>query len=241
MSAYSPASSVGWLDLDAAASERVGTLLRSLEEPGTLDPLGLGSVRDAFSIDAQPRHVHDPDAASVLHVPAVDLRAARGAAGAARLSSPGGCATARRASSIACATSGRTRASSATPQAETSSACRARPTGAGLGSWGLRRLDLSLAEYGKRAAALGRLRPDRDDDGNVTTRVGVDVGADARAARRTSSTPRSASTSVASEAQLLVDHIRQRHPGSLLAAMCGAPELAADADFPWDLPDGAVA
>src|SRR3954471_9825956 len=49
MSAYSPASSVGWLDLDAKASERVATLLRSLEEPGTLDPLGLGSVRDAFS------------------------------------------------------------------------------------------------------------------------------------------------------------------------------------------------
>ena len=49
MSAYAPASSIGWLDLDAAASERVGTLLRSLEEPGTLDVLGLGSVRDAFS------------------------------------------------------------------------------------------------------------------------------------------------------------------------------------------------
>lgn len=36
MSAYAPASSLGWLDLDAAASERVGTLLRSLEEPGGL-------------------------------------------------------------------------------------------------------------------------------------------------------------------------------------------------------------
>lgn len=54
MSAYAPASSLGWLDLDAAASERVGTLLRSLEEPGTLDALGLGSVRDAFSSMLSP-------------------------------------------------------------------------------------------------------------------------------------------------------------------------------------------
>ena len=49
MGAYAPESSLGWLDLDAAASERVGTLLRSLEEPTTLDVLGLGTVRDAFS------------------------------------------------------------------------------------------------------------------------------------------------------------------------------------------------
>ena len=54
MSSYAPASSLGWLDLDAAASERVGTLLRSLEEPGTLDPLGLGSVRDTFSAMLSP-------------------------------------------------------------------------------------------------------------------------------------------------------------------------------------------
>ena len=40
---------MGWLDIDAAASERVATLLRSLEEPGTLDVLGLGTIRDAFA------------------------------------------------------------------------------------------------------------------------------------------------------------------------------------------------
>ena len=49
MNDYAPESSLGWLDLDAAASERVSTLLRSLEEPTTLDVLGLGTVRDAFS------------------------------------------------------------------------------------------------------------------------------------------------------------------------------------------------
>lgn len=46
---YVPESSLGWLDFDSAASERVGELLRALDEPGTLDVLGLGTVRDAFS------------------------------------------------------------------------------------------------------------------------------------------------------------------------------------------------
>ena len=54
MNAYAPASSLGWLDLDAAASERVGTMLRSLEEPTTIDVLGLGAVRDAFSAMLSP-------------------------------------------------------------------------------------------------------------------------------------------------------------------------------------------
>lgn len=49
MSAYSPSSSLGWLDFDAVATERVATLLRALQEPTTLDVLGLGSVRDALS------------------------------------------------------------------------------------------------------------------------------------------------------------------------------------------------
>jgi len=48
-SEYSPESSLGWLDFDSAASERVGELLRAFEEPGTLDVLGLGTVRGAFS------------------------------------------------------------------------------------------------------------------------------------------------------------------------------------------------
>ena len=49
MNDYAPESSLGWLDFDAAASERISTLLRSLEQPGTLDVLGLGSIRDAFA------------------------------------------------------------------------------------------------------------------------------------------------------------------------------------------------
>src|SRR4051794_12526023 len=49
MTDYRPESSIGWLDFDDSASRQVGEVLRALQEPSTLDPIGLGSVRDAFS------------------------------------------------------------------------------------------------------------------------------------------------------------------------------------------------
>ena len=158
ISAYSPASSVGWLDLDAAASERVATLLRSLEEPDTVDPLGFGSVRDAFSAYAEPGYVDDPDQAAVLRVPAVDLPCARGAAGGADVSSPGGCATARPVSSNASVTSGPSQGVIGYSAGRDLKRMPSEVYWGGLGSWGIRRLDLSPAEYAKRAAALGRLQ-----------------------------------------------------------------------------------
>lgn len=234
MTAYAPESSLGWLDLDAAASERVGTLLRSLEEPGTLDALGLGAVRDAFSWMLSPgTSTIQTRLRYFVFLPWIFTRLEQKRVAPAEF--------ARRlrdteAQLIDCLrhlgpnhgvigyTAGRD--------------LKRLPSEAywgGLGTWGLRRLDLSLAEYGKRAASLGRLRPDRDDDGNATkrtvsmwtampeppegfleTELTFDLGRE--------------------EAQLLVDHIRQRHPGTLLAVMCARPELAVDTDLPWDVP-----
>ena len=105
---------------------------------------------------------------------------------------------------------------------------------AGLVSWGLRRLDLSIAEYGQRAAALGRNRPDRDDDGHTIVSTAsmwaaipslpedflhADITFDLRR----------------DEALVLVDHIRQKHPGTLLAFLCGRPDIPVDIAYPWDL------
>lgn len=236
MTAYAPASSLGWLDLDAAASERVGTLLRSLEEPGTLDELGLGTVRDAFSgmlspgtstIQTRLRYfIFLPWIFSHLETqrvaPADFARRLR--EDEARL--------------IDCLrhlgpnqgvigfTAGRD--------------LKRMPSVAywgGLGTWGLRRLPLSIAEYGQRAAALGRLQPERDDDRNATTpamsmwapipsppedflkgEIGFDLSRD--------------------EAQVLVDYIRLHHPGTLLAVFCETPAVAEAADFPWEVPTG---
>ena len=105
----------------------------------------------------------------------------------------------------------------------------------GLGTWGIRRLDLSIAEYGQRASALGRLRPERDDDGNPTK----------PAASMWAAVPPPPENFLhgeitfelrPDEAQVLADCIRQRHPNTLLAVLCGMPGVPVDVDYPWDLP-----
>ena len=170
MIAYVPASSIGWLDLDSAASERMGTLLRSLDEPGTLDELGLGTVRDALSTMLSPGtstiqtrlryFIFLPwifGRLEAQRVPAVEF-SRRLREDEVRL--------------IDCLrhlgprqgvigyTAGRD--------------LKRMPSEAywgGLGSWGLRRRNLSIAEYWQRAAAIGGIRPERDDDSNATRRV----------------------------------------------------------------------
>ena len=105
----------------------------------------------------------------------------------------------------------------------------------GLGSWGLRRLDLSISEYGQQAAAIGRLRPERDDDGETSRRV----------ASMWAPHPHPPDDFLKSritfdlnpeEAQVLVDNIRRHHTGTLLAVLCGMPAAAKHADYPWKLP-----
>ena len=234
MTAYAPASSLGWLDLDAAASERVGTLLRSLEEPGTLDELGLGTVRDAFSGMLSPgTSTIQTRLRYFIFLPWIFARLETQRVAPADF--------ARRlredeALLIDCLrhlgpdngvigyTAGRE--------------LKRMPSVAywgGLGTWGLRHLPLSIAEYGQRAAALGRHQLERDDDRNATTPAGSmwapippppddflksEITLDLRR----------------DEAQVLVDYIRRNHPGTLLAVLCGTPAVAEDADFPWEVP-----
>jgi hypothetical protein len=231
---YAPASSLGWLDLDAAGSERVGILLRSLEEPGTLDPLGLGSVRDVFSAMLSPgTSTIQTRLRYFLFLPWIFQRLEAQRVAPADFADSLRDAEARL---IDCLrhlgpnqgvigfTAGRE--------------VKRMPSAAywgGLGAWGIRKLDLALTEYGQRAAAFGRRRLDRDDDGNVMTRPvtmwapTLDPPADFLSEDVTFELRRG-------EAELLVDHIRGHHPGSLLAVMCQTSELAADAEFPWGVP-----
>jgi hypothetical protein len=234
LSTYAPESSLGWLDLDAAASERVGTLLRALEEPGTLDPLGLGSVRDAFSSLLSPgTSTIQTRLRYFLFLPWIFDRLEERRVPPAEFG--------RRlrdieAQLIDCLrhlgpnqgvigyTAGRE--------------LKRLPSEAywgGLGSWGLRRLDLSLAEYGKRAAAFGRYRPDRDDDGNATTRS-VSMWAAMPEPPPSFLEDGLTFDLQPAEAELIVDHVRQHHPATLLAVLCSQPELASDAELPWDVP-----
>ena len=234
MSTYAPASSLGWLDLDAAASERVGTLLRSLEEPGTLDELGLGTVRDAFSgmlspgtstIQTRLRYfIFLPWIFARLEwhrvAPADFARRLRDdearLIGCLRHLGPN--------NGVIGYTAGRD--------------LKRMPSEAywgGLGSWGLRRLDLSIAEYGQRAAALGRLQPERDDDRNATARA-VSMWAPIPSPPEDFLRGEITLELRREEAQVLVDHIRRHHPGTLLAFLCGMPAAAEPAEFPWEVP-----
>lgn len=234
MSGYAPASSLGWLDLDAAASERVGALLRSLEEPGTLDALGLGSVRDAFSAMLSPgTSTIQTRLRYFVFLPWIFVRLESQRVPPAEFARRLRDAESRL---IDCLRHlGPNQGVIGYAAGRDIKRLPSEAYWGGLGSWGLRRLDLSLAEYGKRAAALGRLRPDRDDDGNTTKRavtmwVSMPDPPDAFLDAETNF------DLLPDEARLLADHVRERHPGTLLAVMCGDPELAASAAFPWDLP-----
>ena len=105
----------------------------------------------------------------------------------------------------------------------------------GLGEWGIRRRDISLTQYGQLAATLGRFSPYRDDDGYATASAVPMWG-------RLPPPPDDflqADTSFElrrEEALVLVDHIRREHPQSLLAFLCGTPDLSADLAYPWELP-----
>src|SRR3954447_25906060 len=49
-----PVSTLGWLDFDQAAGDRVAQLLRAMQDSSTLDPLGLGSLRDCYAAVLHP-------------------------------------------------------------------------------------------------------------------------------------------------------------------------------------------
>ena len=226
---------MGWLDLDGAASERVATLLRSLEEPGTIDSLGLGSIRDAFSDMLTPgtstvqtrlryfiflpwifRRLEDEGvrpssfARKLRHYEAELIKRLLHLGPEERvIGSVAGRALKRMPSDI---------------------------YWAGMMAWGIRRLPLSIAEYGQQIAARQELRVERDEDGNATEL----------------STPMWAAIPPEppdflesdtdfklepDEAQVLIDSIRRHHPDTLIAVLSAEPGLALDdIDYPWLVP-----
>ena len=231
--AYAPESSLGWLDLDAAASERVGTLLRSLEEPTTLDVLGLGTVRDAFSDMLSPgTSTIQTRLRYFVFLPWVfrgleDERV-----------SPADFARRLRhdeSQLIDCLRHlGPNQGVIGYAAGQDLKRMPSEIYWGGLGAWGIRRLDLSLSEYGKRVSTLGRLRHECDDDGNPTRRA-VSMWPDIRRPKdflqgdiTFELRPK--------EAQYLADCIRRRHPDSLLAVLCGMPGVANGVGYPWELP-----
>ena len=238
VSAYSAESSLGWLDFDAAASERVGTLLRSLEEPTTLDVLGLGTIRDAFSAMLSPgTSTIQTRLRYFIFVPWIFRRLEE-----ERVSPRDFVRRLRHdeAQLIDCLRHlGTNQGVIGYAAGRDLKRMPSEIYWGGLGAWGIRRLDLGLAEYGRRASTLGRIGNEHDDDGNVTTRS-VSMWQVDRALPDDFLRSDIGFELDAEEAQFLADCIRRRHPDSLLAVLCGMPEMADGVDYPWDLPTQAL-
>ncbi len=224
---------MGWLDFDAAATERVATLLRALQEPATLDVLGLGSVRDAFSEMLHPgtSYIHTR-LRYFMFLPWIfqRLEAERVAPeeffrrlrhleahliDCLRHLGPG--------KGVIGYQAGRN--------------LKRMPSAiywGGLGEWGLRRLPLGLGEYAQRAAALGRYRAARDDDGNVTDRTGSMWAPVPKPPHGFLEDDISFDLS-RDEAETLRDNVQRTQRGTLLAWLCAQPHLAAPCDHLWEV------
>jgi hypothetical protein len=233
VSEYRPASSFGWLDFDDAARDRVATMLRALDEPGMLDPLGLGGLRDAFSALLNPgtSTVHTK-LRYFIFLPWIFTGIERDRIAPSAFTNT---LKQREAELIECLR--HLREGQGVIGYTKGAALQRWPSEiywGGLGSWGLRRHDYTLGEYGQRAAAFGRLRQTLDDDQQPTAsrnamwvklpeppdnflKEDIDFGLEP------------------DEARLLIDQIGRRHPKSLLADVCARPALSAHAELPWEL------
>lgn len=245
VSVYTPESSLGWLDFDATASERVATLLRSLQEPSTLDVLGLGTIRDAFA------DMLSPGVSTVqtrlryfIFVPWIFQRLEAEPVPPARFARKLREAETRL---IDCLRKGGDDGVIGSRARRSLKRMPSEIYWGGLGAWGVRRLDMSIAEYGQWASAP-RPRPERDNDGNATTR---DVTMWAASIPQPSEPFLDNETDgetdfkidfnlSADEALFLTERIQQSRPGSLLAELSAKPEASIDADYPWELDSGSL-
>ena len=236
MTEYTPSSSVGWLDLDDAASRRIGELIRALQEPGTLDPLGLGSVRDAFSDLLAPGvSTIQTRLRYFLFIPWICKQIEEEGLDSARFLK-----RLREDESVLISCLRHLGANNGIQGYSVGGELKRMPSAAywgGLRSWGIRRIDWSLNEYARQVPLL-RHRRDRDDDAMgvlglemwsalppvPTNFLGEDIGFGLSL----------------EEGSFLVDQIRQMQPRSLLAAACAAPGLSAQARWPWEVDDSVV-
>lgn len=238
LTAYSPASSLGWLDFDAAAADRVARLLKALQEPATLDVLGLGSVVTTLSDMLHPgtSYVHTR-LRYLMFLPWIFQRLeADGVA-------PGEFLRRLRRDEVLLID-------------------RLRHVGSGQGvigyqagrnlkrmpsdiywgalwDWGLRRLPLGLGEYAQRAATFGRYRAGRDDDGNATDET-HSMWAALPPPPRDFLHAKTDFELTPEEARALVENIRRNRPNTLMASLCANPSVASHYTYPWDVDPGTL-
>ncbi|MCB0964514.1 MAG: hypothetical protein KDA98_14640 [Acidimicrobiales bacterium] len=211
----------------------MSTLLKALEEPGTLDPLGIGVIRDIYSDRFAPgTSTIQTRLRYFVFLPWIFERIERDRVSASQFAR-----RLRRDEAQLIESLRHLGPDNGVIGYHARGQLLRMPSTAywgGLGSWGIRRHDLSLAEYGRAVEAFWPREAERDDDGVAANRSQTmwtamppapdgfpDVDLTFELTR--------------SEAELVREHIVQRHAGSLLAAACADPAAAADTVWPWDL------
>ena len=233
LTAYAPTSSLGWLDFDAAAADRVARLLRALQEPSTLDVLGLGSVVTTFSDMLHPgtSYVHTR-LRYLIFLPWIFQRLE------ADEVAPGDFSRRLRDDEVLLIDCLRHQGSGqGVIGYQAGRNLKRMPSDiywGALWDWGLRRLPLGLGEYAQRAAGFGRYRAGRDDDGNATDETHSMWAA----------LPPPPSDFLHAkidfeltleEAEALVENIRRSRPKTLMASLCAKPDAASQYTYPWDI------
>lgn len=232
MTDYMPDSSLGWLNFDAAASERVATLLKSLEEPSTLDVLGLGSIRDAFADMLSPgTSTVQTRLRYFIFLPWIFMKLE-----AARVATSDFASRLRDAETqlIKCLLHPQNQGVIGRVAGRSLKRMPSEIYWGGLGAWGIRkRPDLSIAQHGQASAPRSRF--ERDDDGNAVQRdaplwtAGIPAPPEGWLEAAISFDLRP------DEAQFLIERIQHSRPGSLLAELTAMPGRPLDVDFPWEL------
>jgi hypothetical protein len=226
-------SNVGWLDYNDDAARKMNETLRALDEPSTLDPLGLGSIRDAFSDLIAP-------GTSTIHTrlryflfiawicQRIEKSDTMATQFASRLRND-------EATLINCLREGGEKEG---VQGFTSGIKLKRmPSSAywgGLRIWGLRKRDWSLADYGRNISRLRVLN--KSDGSDETIRNSL--------ATIWNDMPKEPDNFLESginfkltieEALFIIQRIRESNPNSLLAFLCSNPGLAVDTRYPWEI------
>jgi hypothetical protein len=233
MTNYQAQSTVGWLDYNDDAARKMNETLRALDEPSTLDPLGLGSIRDAFSdVIAPGTSTIHTRLRYFLFIAWICQRIEKSDTTATQFASR---LRNDEATLIECLKAGGEKAG---VQGRSSGKNLKRmPSSAywgGLGIWGLRHRDWSIADYGRN---ITQLRASKKADGadetisNSLTTIWSKIPP-APADFLSSGIEFKLTTQ---EAEFIIHRIRESNPKSLLAFLCENPRLAKDTDFPWEI------
>jgi len=234
---YVPQSRLGWLDLDDEASRRIGEALKALDEPGTLDPIGLGSVRDAFADALAPgTSTIQTRLRYFLFIPWICQRIEKSDTTptqfAKRLKDD-------EATLINCLRHlGPGEGVQGYSVGENLKRMPSSAYWGGLRSWRIRTHKASISEYSRLLPDIRRQVMVDGSDGTVGA-VANSIWAALPAPPANFLEEDINFDLTQEESGTLIDRIRQSHPKSLLAAACAEPENSSSAESAWEL-DGRV-